>query len=96
LEDLELGGARAELERRPVERQAVVLARHAERLAQATRAGREQDGLPLDRPPFELRPRAAVPEIITGPRVGITRARELPWRFGVAGSRFLSRRLARA
>jgi DNA-3-methyladenine glycosylase len=63
------------------------------RLCQALAVTREHDGLPLDRPPFELRERTAEPEILQGPRVGITRARELPWRFGAAGSRFLSRPL---
>jgi DNA-3-methyladenine glycosylase len=61
------------------------------RLCQALGVTREHDGLPLDRPPFELRERTGKPEILHGPRVGITRARELPWRFGVAGSPFLSR-----
>jgi DNA-3-methyladenine glycosylase len=61
------------------------------RLCQALGVTREHDGLPLDRAPFELRERASEPRILRGPRVGITRARELPWRFGVAGSAFLSR-----
>jgi DNA-3-methyladenine glycosylase len=65
------------------------------RLCQALGVTREHDGLPLDRPPFELRERTAEPEIVQGPRVGITRARELLWRFGVAGSPFLSRPLPR-
>jgi DNA-3-methyladenine glycosylase len=56
----------------------------------------EHDGLPLDRPPFRLEPRPAVPEIVTGPRVGITRATDRSWRYGEAGSRFLSRPLRAA
>jgi DNA-3-methyladenine glycosylase len=63
------------------------------RLSQALAVTREHDGLPLDRAPFRLEPRAADPEIIRGRRVGITRAVELPWRYGLAGSRYLSRPL---
>jgi DNA-3-methyladenine glycosylase len=61
------------------------------RLCQALGVTREHDGLPLDRPPFELRARGAVPELLVGPRIGITKAAERPWRYGLAGSRFLSR-----
>jgi DNA-3-methyladenine glycosylase len=49
------------------------------------------DGLPLDVPPFALHERTWVPEIATGPRVGITKAAELSWRYAVQGSPFLSR-----
>jgi DNA-3-methyladenine glycosylase len=63
------------------------------KLCQALGVTRAQDDLPLDRPPFELRPRKAGVEVVTGPRVGITRAAELPWRYAEAGSRFLSRPL---
>ena len=61
------------------------------KLCQALGVTREHDGLRLDRPPFELRPREAAVEVAVGPRVGITRAAELPWRYAEAGSRFLSR-----
>jgi DNA-3-methyladenine glycosylase len=61
------------------------------RLCQALGVTRDHDGLPLDAPPFELREREQAPEIVRGPRIGITRAQELPWRYGIAGSRFLSR-----
>jgi DNA-3-methyladenine glycosylase len=50
------------------------------------------DGLPLDAPPFELLAREGTPEIVTGPRIGITRGVEHNWRYGLAGSPFLSRR----
>jgi DNA-3-methyladenine glycosylase len=61
------------------------------KLCEALAVTREHDGLPLDRPPFELRPREGSVDVVTGPRVGITRAAELPWRYAEAGSRFLSR-----
>jgi DNA-3-methyladenine glycosylase len=61
------------------------------RLCQALAITRAEDGLPLDRPPFELRDRTAGVEVVAGPRIGITRATELPWRYVEAGSRFLSR-----
>ena len=41
------------------------------------------NGLALDRRPFELfRPRGR-PEIAVGVRIGITKAAELPWRYGL-------------
>jgi DNA-3-methyladenine glycosylase len=45
----------------------------------------------LDRPPFELRARDHKPEIAVGERIGITKAVEHPWRFGLKGSKFLSK-----
>jgi DNA-3-methyladenine glycosylase len=63
------------------------------KLCQALAITHEHDGLALDRKPFELRARASEPEIVTGPRIGITRAAELPWRYALSGSRFLSRPL---
>jgi DNA-3-methyladenine glycosylase len=61
------------------------------RLCQALGITREHDGLRLDRPPFHLRRRRTQVELVTGPRIGITKAAELPWRYGLAGSTFLSR-----
>jgi DNA-3-methyladenine glycosylase len=66
------------------------------RLCEALGVTREQDGLPLDRPPFVLRPRASQVEVARGPRIGITRAAELPWRYVLAGSPFVSRALPTA
>jgi DNA-3-methyladenine glycosylase len=62
------------------------------RLCQALAVTGEHDRLPLNRPPFELRARKGEPEVVTGPRVGITRAADLPWRYGLSGSPYLSRR----
>jgi DNA-3-methyladenine glycosylase len=66
------------------------------RLCQALDVTGAHDGLPLDRPPFAVLPAADTPEVLVGPRVGITRAAELPWRYGLAGSRYLSRALRAA
>jgi len=63
------------------------------RLCQALGITREHDGLPLDEPPFELHARAAPVDVAAGRRIGITRAAEQPWRYVLAGSRFLSRPL---
>jgi DNA-3-methyladenine glycosylase len=63
------------------------------RLCQALAVTREHDGLPLDRPPFELLAPDGPVKVVSGTRIGITRATELPWRYAEAGSRFLSRSL---
>ncbi|HEY2543074.1 MAG TPA: DNA-3-methyladenine glycosylase [Gaiellaceae bacterium] len=61
------------------------------KLCQALAITREHDGLALDEAPFALLERKGEPEIVTGPRIGITRAVEQTWRYGLAGSPFLSR-----
>jgi DNA-3-methyladenine glycosylase len=61
------------------------------RLCEALGITRDHDGLPLDRAPFELRARPASLEFAVGPRIGITKAADLPWRFGLKGSRYLSK-----
>jgi DNA-3-methyladenine glycosylase len=63
------------------------------RVGQALGVDRSFDGLPLDRAPFELRAPAAPVAVASGPRIGISQAADRPWRFGLAGSPFLSRRL---
>jgi DNA-3-methyladenine glycosylase len=62
------------------------------KLCQALGISRIHDGLPLDEPPFELLERGSQPPLAVGTRIGITRAVEQPWRYGLAGSPFLSRR----
>jgi DNA-3-methyladenine glycosylase len=61
------------------------------KLCQALGITGEQDGLPLDRAPFRLEQRQNVPGIVATPRVGITRATELNWRYIDAHSPFSSR-----
>jgi DNA-3-methyladenine glycosylase len=61
------------------------------RLCQALGVTREHDGLPLDEPPFELRERLDPVQVVTGTRIGITKAADRPWRYGLLGSRFVSR-----
>jgi DNA-3-methyladenine glycosylase len=64
------------------------------RLCQALAVTREHDGLVLDRAPFELRARTAEPKVVVGTRIGLTKAAERRWRFGLAGSRYVSRAFA--
>ena len=61
------------------------------KLGQALAISRKQNGLPLDKPPFDLRAGTDEPQVVTGPRIGITKAAEVPWRYGLKGSPFLSR-----
>lgn len=61
------------------------------KLCQALAITGAHNGIQLDLPPFELVERERTPPIVTGPRIGITRAVDHVWRYGLAGSRFLSR-----
>jgi DNA-3-methyladenine glycosylase len=61
------------------------------RLCQALAVTREHDGAALDEQPFALYARAHDPHVVSSTRVGITKAAERPWRYALAGSRFLSR-----
>jgi DNA-3-methyladenine glycosylase len=61
------------------------------RLCQALDVSRAHDGLALTAPPFSLTLPEAPVEIDVGVRIGIGKAIEQPWRFGLAGSPFVSR-----
>ena len=67
------------------------LCRGPGRVCQALRIDRAMDGVALEAPLFEIRAIGGDPDVVAGPRIGISRAAEVPWRFGLAGSRFLSR-----
>jgi DNA-3-methyladenine glycosylase len=63
------------------------------RLCQALGIDRSLDGAPLDHPPFALHARDRPAPTSVGPRIGIRVGTDTPWRFGLTGSLFLSRRL---
>jgi DNA-3-methyladenine glycosylase len=63
------------------------------KLTEALGIGLEQNDTDLMREPFALLGPASGQqvEVIAGPRIGITKAVERPWRFSAAGSSFVSR-----
>jgi DNA-3-methyladenine glycosylase len=61
------------------------------RVGQALGITHAFNGMRLDQAPFEVRAAAGGHELVVGPRIGISKAAEVPWRFGLAGSRFVSR-----
>lgn len=63
------------------------------KLAQALGITGAMDGLHVARMPFELIPPPSASPVTSGARIGISKARHLPWRFVLAGSPFLSRRV---
>ena len=63
------------------------------RVCQALGISSQENGLLLGSEECVLKPRTAPVKIVAGPRIGITKAADVPWRYGLAGSRFLSRPL---
>jgi len=63
------------------------------RVCEALGLTRAHDGLALDSPPFEIRSRSGPVRVTRGLRIGITKAADKPWRYGLSNSRFLSRAL---
>ena len=61
------------------------------RVGQALGITHELNGARLDRAPFKVLSAAEPVQVVTGPRIGISKAMHVNWRFGLAGSRFLSR-----
>ena len=66
------------------------------RLTQALGLTGDHDGLPLDEAPFSLLPPSGTRHVVASRRVGISRATDLPWRYTLRGSRFVSRPRPRA
>jgi DNA-3-methyladenine glycosylase len=66
------------------------------KLCQALAVTKAHDGLALDEPPFALFAAGPAPRLAIGPRIGLTKAADTPWRFGASGSRFLSRPFPKA
>ena len=84
-------GAAAMAERRGVTDKKLLCSGPA-RLTQALGIDLGHDGLPLIGEPFVLARLKTPAAILRGPRIGISKAAEQPWRFGISGSRFLSRK----
>jgi DNA-3-methyladenine glycosylase len=61
------------------------------KLTQALGITDKHNALPLDAPPISLHARPQTPEIVTGLRIGLTKAVDLPWRYGLKDSKFLSK-----
>lgn len=65
------------------------------KLCEALGVTRAHNGFALDEPPFAIAPPHSRPQIAVGPRIGITKATDLHWRFGLKDSPFLSRAFPR-
>jgi DNA-3-methyladenine glycosylase len=63
------------------------------RLCQALDVTGELDGRAVDEAPFAVTLPRAKQDVVTGTRIGITKAADLPWRYAARGSRFVSRPL---
>ena len=61
------------------------------KLTEALAITAAHNALPLDAPPITLYARVGRADVVSGIRIGITKAMELPWRYGLKGSRFLSK-----
>jgi len=61
------------------------------KLTEALGITHAQNGLALDAPPFAFFARKGDVEVVTGVRIGLTKAVDLPWRHGLKGSKFLSK-----
>jgi DNA-3-methyladenine glycosylase len=91
---LEPTGGLAAMRRRRGVAEARLLCSGPGRLCEALGITVKQNGFALDTPPFELFQRQDKPDVIAGPRIGLTKAVDKPWRYGLNGSPFLSKPFA--
>jgi DNA-3-methyladenine glycosylase len=61
------------------------------KLTEALAITHAHNGLPLDAPPIALYARKGKPDVVAGIRIGLTKAIDLPWRYGLRDSKFLSK-----
>lgn len=61
------------------------------KLCEAMAVSNKHNGLAVDAPPIAIHARSHKPEIVSGLRIGLTKAVDLPWRYGLKGSKFLSK-----
>ena len=61
------------------------------RLCEALGITAAHNGMALDQPPFAIFPRPQTVDVISGPRIGLTKAIDKPWRYGLKDSPFLSK-----
>jgi DNA-3-methyladenine glycosylase len=61
------------------------------RICEALAVTSAHNGLALSKPPFAIFARTQALEVVAGPRIGLTKAIDKPWRYGLKGSRFLSK-----
>ena len=61
------------------------------KLTEALGITHAHNALPLDEPPFAVHARTGKVEVAAGVRIGITKAADLPWRYGLKDSKFLSK-----
>jgi DNA-3-methyladenine glycosylase len=64
------------------------------KLTEALAITHAHNGLALDKPPMALYAPTAKPDVVTGLRIGLTKAVDLPWRYGLKGSKFVSKPFA--
>jgi DNA-3-methyladenine glycosylase len=61
------------------------------RVAQALGITHKNNGMSLLEAPFHIEPPEEAFDIVSGPRIGISKAMDVPWRFGLAGSKYFSK-----